>query len=173
MDISAGWGDRLISAILFDLDYYCGVDPNDCLKDLYKKIIDDLVKDDKKNNYQVIHDGFETADLPDMKFDLVFSSPPFFDVEIYSKSSGDSLVRYNSEESWYRDFLIKSIDKAYDYLEKDGHLVLYISEGIKTSYITRMIEHINKKMEYNGIIYYYMEQKKKKHPRKIYVWTKN
>jgi hypothetical protein len=170
LDISAGWGDRLISAIIFDLDCYCGVDPNDCLKDLYKKIIKDLAPN---KNFRVIHDGFETADLPDIKFDLVFSSPPFFDVEIYSKSDADSLVRYDSEESWYNNFLIKSIDKSYDYLEKDGHLVLYISEGIKTNYITRMIEHINKKMKYNGVIYYYMEQIKKKPPRKIYVWTKN
>ena len=32
LDISAGWGDRLLSALLYTpLELYCGVDPNPCL----------------------------------------------------------------------------------------------------------------------------------------------
>ena len=85
LDISAGWGDRLISALLSPhVQEYCGVDPNPCLHPGYQSIIKHLDPTHQKK-CTLIQDGFETAKLPDTKFDLVFSSPPFFNLEVYSK----------------------------------------------------------------------------------------
>jgi hypothetical protein len=100
LDISAGWGDRLLSALLYSqlntqFKLYCGVDPNPCLHPYYQEMIKTFNPVSKKE-YILIKDGFETASLPDTKFDLVFSSPPFFDLEIYSTSNANSLVKYNS-----------------------------------------------------------------------------
>ena len=170
LDISAGWGDRLIAAIAFDVQLYCAVDPNDCLHTEYKKIIDMLVPLEKKHKYILIKDGFETAKLPDTKFDLVFSSPPFFDLEIYSESEKDSLKKYSDVDRWYNEFLLKSLKKAYDYLEVNGHMVLYMGEGINTNYIKRMFDDISKIMKYEGKIYYFYDNVYSL--RRFYVWVK-
>lgn len=170
LDISAGWGDRLVAAIAHDVDLYCGVDPNDCLHDFYRQIITTLATPDKYKNYILIKSGFETALLPDVEFDLVFSSPPFFDLEIYSQSEGDSLVNYNTVEKWYNDFLIVSVKKAAEWLIKGGHMVLYMGEGIGTKYIQDMINDISTFMKYLGNIYYFYPGKG--FGRTLYVWQK-
>ena len=170
LDISAGWGDRLIAAIAHGVELYCGVDPNDCLHPGYNKIINMLVSENERKNYILINDGFETAKLPDEQFDLVFSSPPFFDLEIYSQAEGDSLVRYNSVEKWYNDFLMVALRKAYDHLAIGGNMVLYMGEGIHTNYVSRMIRELSQMMRYAGVIYYYYPDKYQ--PRSFYVWHK-
>ena len=122
LDISAGWGDRLMSALLYQpLEVYCGVDPNPCLHPYYQEMIKTLDPNGKKECI-LIKDGFETAVLPNIKFDLVFSSPPFFDLEIYSTASANSLVKYKGEDGWFNGFLMPSIYKAivvYERFEND------------------------------------------------------
>lgn len=170
LDISAGWGDRLIAAIGHNVELYCGVDPNECLHPNYQEIINKLAPLEQHNKYILIKGGFETATLPNTTFDLVFSSPPFFDLEVYSKSAEDSLIRYPTVDAWYHKFLMVSLKKAAGYLEKRGHMVLYMSEGIHTDYIKNMIKEMNLIMEYKGIIYYFYPNKNI--PRPLYVWQK-
>ena len=161
LDISAGWGDRLMGAILSPkLDFYCGVDPNPCVQAGYRKILDFFFKDDptSRKKYHLIQDGFETARLPTGKtYDLVFSSPPFFDLETYSNSSSDSLTAFDTEDKWLHGFLLPSIAKAANVLETGGHLILYIAESKQTRYIPKMLEGVKKdipKLEYQGKMYY-------------------
>lgn len=171
LDISAGWGDRLISAIACDIDMYCGVDPNKCLHPKYKKIIKKLVPNNERHKYVLIEDGFETANLPNVKFDLVFSSPPFFDREIYSESKQDSVNKYNKLDDWFDNFLMASVKKAFMYMENDGHLILHMGEGNVERYVANMIEQISKFMQYMGIIYYFYPDRMVFRP--MYVWIKH
>lgn len=171
LDISAGWGDRLIAAIIHNVDYYYSTDPNPDLYPEYNKIIDTFVNlretDDlkiSKDKFQILPDGFEDVTLPDFKFDLVFSSPPFYDLEIYSDSKKDSYHKYKNANKWYKNFLLYSVNKAVDALEIGGHLVLYID----TKFACRLINDL--KITYCGIIYYYYPDVLKFRP--LYVWKK-
>jgi len=171
LDPSAGWGDRLLSAIGHGAELYVGVDPNENLKNSYNNIISSLVEPSKQNNFSVITDGFETADIPQNDYDLVFTSPPFFDLEVYSTSKKDSYNAYPTVESWYRNFLVVMLDKAYKNLIVGGHLVLYISDSTNTHYVQKMIDYLNTFMKSNGSFYYYYDGSFV--PRQIYVWKKN
>lgn len=170
LDISAGWGDRLIAAIGANLERYVGVDPNDCLQQMYQNIIDKIADDASKHKYTVLHGGFEKVQLPNEKFDIVFSSPPFFDLEIYSESKDDSFLNYNTKESWFYNFLIPSLDKAISHLQIDGHLVLYMGEGGGEKMMDKMTEYLNGKMRYMGKIYYYYPGQR--NARDMMVWKK-
>ena len=117
-----------------------------------------------KNKFILIEDGFETAKLPNTKFDLVFSSPPFFDLEKYSNYDNDSLTKYKTEKNWCDNFLIKSIYKAYNYLEKNGHMILYIHSS---PYVDKQLLELNKVMKYKGKIYFYENKL-----RGMHVWQK-
>jgi hypothetical protein len=161
LDISAGWGDRLLSALLYDpLELYCGVDPNPCLHPYYQEMIKTFNSTQKteikQREFILIQDGFETAKLPNTKFDLVFSSPPFFDLEIYSSAKADSLIKYqgNGAEGWFNGFLMPSLYKAQEHLETGGHLVLYMGEAQGTAYIPKMIELMDARMKNVGMFYY-------------------
>ena len=173
LDISAGWGDRLISALLYPtVKYYCGVDPNPCLHTYYKNIIKKFNTNTNTNSTAkeciLIQDGFEAAQLPDVKFDLVFSSPPFFDLETYSSANANSYVKYSSKDSWFEGFLMPSLYKSVSMLEKGGYLVLYMDESKQTHYIPKMIELMNQRMQNAGMFYYVDSNKL----RNFYCWQK-
>jgi len=169
LDISAGWGDRLISALLSShIKYYCGVDPNPCLHPTYQSIIKHLDPEQHKI-CKLIQDGFETAILPDIKFDLVFSSPPYFNLEIYSQETKDSVSKYANVNAWFSGFLMPSIKKSIKYLKTGGYLVLYIAEAHnEIKYIPKMILETDKLAKNAGRFYYTNGQR----IREFYCWQK-
>ena len=106
LDISAGWGDRLISAILNKVELYVAADPNLELHPCYEKIINKLAEKSIRKNYQIHPTGFIEAQIVQKDFDIVFSSPPFFDLEKYSAYTYDSYTQFNTQRSWTDNFLI-------------------------------------------------------------------
>ena len=168
LDFSAGWGDRLVGAIAYNCEYL-GVDPSNCMKENYINIIDTLCSKDEKKQYQVINDCFENVIIKENYYDLVFTSPPFFELEIYENSEGQSVKKFNSVEKWKKGFLYPSIDKSFRSLKDNGKLALYIADYESNRYVSDMINYI--KYKYNGSIYWLNTTNKKK-KRGIYVWTK-
>lgn len=169
LDISAGWGDRLLSALLYDnLEIYTGCDPNPCLHPYYRKMVETFDPVGYKK-ITLIEDGFETAKLPiNQKYDLAFSSPPFFDLETYSNAPADSLTKYTTSQKWLHGFLIPAITKAIEYLHIGGYLVLYMGESQGTDYIPEMIKITNGMVNVrNAGMFYYTDGDKL---REFYCW---
>ena len=169
LDISAGWGDRLLAALLTPtIKFYCGADPNPCLHDRYKEMINVFGNSTASKNYVLIKDGFETAKIPNKPYDLVFSSPPFFNLEVYSDVNDDSLIKNPTEQKWFVNFLMPSIMKAISLLISKGYLVLYMGESKDTHYIIEMKKRIDSRMNRCGSIYYQNDQAL----REFLVWQK-
>ena len=53
-------------------------------------------------------------------FDLVFTSPPYFNVERYSHDDTQSWIRYKDIDGWNRYFLHKSLNKIIPTVKKGG-----------------------------------------------------
>lgn len=125
LDISSGWGDRLTGAILADVEKYNGYDPNLDLVDSYTDIIKKF--NVNANNFNVTPIPFEKAEIKE-KYDLVFTSPPFFDFEIYNKKGEQSIINYPTFDDWFVKFLCVSLKKAWDALIDNGHMIIYIMD---------------------------------------------
>lgn len=160
-DSSSGWGDRLLAAIALDLKY-CGTDPSKCLKPLYKKIIKTLGDKTKHKVYDV---GIENLDINKVgTYDLCFTSPPFYDLEIYDDNNeGQSILSYKNSLEWEKGFLIPLVEQNISVLESRGILALYIPENY---YI---IEYLKKHrlLQYKGFINVFTPAR-----RRIFVWKK-
>lgn len=63
IDISSGWGDRLISAIVYGKCKYYGTDPSECQKTHYQTIIDTFVSPKDKKNYKLQKIGYEKTHI--------------------------------------------------------------------------------------------------------------
>ena len=132
LDMSSGWGDRLIAAIAYGADSgvdvkYSGFDPNSSLKYKYMNIVNTLAK--RKENFKVRTEPFETANLKDIKdVDLFFSSPPYFDFEIYTNEETQSINNYKTYNDWLVRFLFRSIKNAFSVIVKDGYFVMHITD---------------------------------------------
>ena len=86
---------------------YVEVDPNPCLYPKFQEIVEFFGAD--KNKYVFIESPFEKALLPDMTYDLILTSPPFFSLEVYSNDENQS-IHNRDLNVWFDDFLIESLN---------------------------------------------------------------
>ena len=176
LDFSAGWGDRLIGAMAYGCDY-TGVDPSNCMYEKYRKMIETLGGKNKED-YRVFKKGFEDHYVEKSEYDLVFTSPPFFDLEIYEDSETQSVKKFNSVESWKKGFLFPSLKKSFIGLKKGGYMAIYVSDytlnGKRISYVNDMKNYIreNLNMMYLGNINWENISNKKSNLRDVYMWAK-
>lgn len=172
LDFSSGWGDRLIAAIACGVDYV-GIDPNERLQQGYDAIRDFFQV--SKNKYVTIvgrAQDIATLIPEEDQFDLVFTSPPYFNYEIYN----DGQTRCSTEDEWLKEFLYPSIIGAWNHLQDEGYFAININQTSRSqSYVVKMIEFINTTLEdskYLGVISY-VNERSKKSPQPIFVWKKS
>lgn len=146
IDMSAGWGNRLIASIMYKNADYLGVDPNSKLSEKYKKIIDTFKDEENHYSYIVKTDAFENFPLSG-KFDLCFSSPPYFIAEAYTKDIKQSFNKYKTVEDWLKYFIYVSIDKLWDHLIIGGFLIFNINDVV-IKYGTSPVRYTNKIINY-------------------------
>jgi len=181
LDFSAGWGDRMIGAMAAGIKY-TGVDPNVNNVQGYKDIIDFFSSQEEldidANDYNIINSPIEDADLSGIEnVDLVMTSPPYFDLEIYSKDKTQSTSRYKTQNDWFKGFLVPAIDKSISKLNEQGYIVLVINQKSKNEkYIQAMINYVGgkKDMNYLGVISYgRMKGKSLGNPQPMWIWRKS
>jgi hypothetical protein len=146
LDFSSGFGGRLTGFWMSDsVQSYTGIDPNTLLFPCYEKMINWLIENDPKQKYvRLIHGCAEQVDLldeePTMTFgkqiqideyDMCFTSPPYFDLEVYSNEETQSCNRYTSVEIWLTQFLLATLEKATRVLCRGGILVINIKNSKK------------------------------------------
>jgi hypothetical protein len=162
LDPTAGWGDRLRVAIASDVEYV-GVDSNSSMQSAYKAIIDDK-SGGNHEKFKVKRGKFQNVKIDGM-FDLIFTSPPFFTVEVY-----ENMVEWSDIEHFMKDFLRPLLRKSYKHLEPEGHLVLYIEDRPDAAFIDLMKGYVKSELpnlQYEGAFYYQGVK-----PRPYYVWKK-
>ena len=173
LDSSAGWGDRLVASIAYSQKNnstvsYTGADPNKCLKPLYKKIIKDLAtkEEQKEKLFRVINKPFEKVTKKDLTgdYDLAFTSPPFWETEVYENNKNQSVFGFKTEKEWVEGFLNKLAQINIDNLVKGGHLVIYVPD------YKEFMDYMknNREVEYKGKIQFTTGGKM----RDIFVWKK-
>ena len=140
LDFSAGWGDRLSAALACDkVNHYTGIDPNFRLHDGYAAQVEtynrnldgdlfDWFSSFTPKTFNLICSPAEELETLDGPFDVVFTSPPYFDKERYTKDPTQSWVRYRRLDSWLQGFLFKTLALAWGHLRVGGHLCANIAD---------------------------------------------
>jgi len=185
LDFSSGWGDRLCGFLASRAHSYFGVDPNTRLFPEYSNMIERYGKAGKK--IELKNECAESVDYGDKTFDLIFTSPPYFNIERYTQNEDQSWKRHKKLENWLELFLFKSISKAWDHLEKGGMMIINISDVYSLHQINRICDPMNDfistldSSSYYGCIGYEMrkrpnskayDSKKDKFAEPMWVWEK-
>ena len=137
LDFSAGWGDRLCGFYASKKGKnFLGIDPNPNVHIGYNKQIElysQLSGDSRKA--KTIISPAEDLDLTyyNNKFDMVFTSPPYFNREKYTNDTTQSWMRYKSIEDWLENFLFKTISNIEPCIRTGGILSINISDVCSTS----------------------------------------
>ena len=127
-DFSCGWGVRALSALVNNVNYF-GTDPN---SKLVEKILEMKKDYDEVNNtnhnFDIRPIGSEIY-IPEWenKMDFVFTSPPYFALEIY-KSENQSYKDGMQYEEWLESYLKPTVCNIYKYLKDDGHFGINVKD---------------------------------------------
>jgi len=154
LDFSAGWGDRLIGALSKNIDKYTGIDPNKKLK--YEQIKPFFEKEFEINTkVKFYHQPAEKVVLPKHdQYDMIFTSPPYFDLEVYTDDSTQSIYKRNLSE-WLNDFLLDTVYNLIPHVTK--YIVLIINDPyVGPRYVRKMLQEMSRwrELEYLGVISY-------------------
>jgi hypothetical protein len=128
LDTSAGFGSRMCSVILSG-NNYCGIDPNKKLFENLKKCRlflnnNNYLKDKRLGLY--CRGSEEHIIELDNKFDVSFTSPPYFNLENYSTDECQSTANYGDYNKWLENFVVPTIDNTYRYLKIGGYAQINI-----------------------------------------------
>lgn len=124
LDPTMGWGGRLIGACAFGVPEYIGIDSNMNLEIPYSRLIHFLdIRSETK--IQTMFADALTIDYTKLKYDLVLTSLPYYNIERYS-----CYTQYRTKREMNELFYKPLITRIFESLEVGGHLALNINAEI-------------------------------------------
>lgn len=157
LDPFSGWGGRLIGAMSQNINYI-GYDTNTDLHPAYDNIINTLSQFTENKTYNIIIKPAETADFSKLYYDMVFTSPPYYNIELYTGTNRKDKTDWNE--------LYKTVFKnTYDNLQTGGHFILSINIEMYDKVCVPLLGEATE-------IIKYVKSRNGKYTEFIYVWKK-
>lgn len=129
-DPSMGFGARMLGfCSAYEKGIYFGTDPaKQTFSDLSKLKMNLDNSDLFDGLIEIKNCGSEEVTLPKNSGDLVFTSPPYFDIEKYFNEKGQCWLDYPTIELWKENYLKKTFLNAYEFLKNKGKMCINISK---------------------------------------------
>ena len=117
LDPCAGWGGRMLGVVAAGAEYVA-FEPNTETYDGLLKLIKLLGIEDK---VRIIKDSALEMDKYDIgEFDLILTSPPYFDLEVYSHEDTQSIKGCDTYSMWVNNFLKPLIELSISHMKQNG-----------------------------------------------------
>jgi 16S rRNA G966 N2-methylase RsmD len=158
IDPCAGWGGRLLGCCVNENRTYVGFEPN---TQTFNNL-NNLINFFNINNAIIYNDGCENVYkyIKNKSFDMVLTSPPYFDLEIYSDENTQSYFKYNSYQEWLNKWLKNIIKKFTLLLDKDGISCWNVADFKNNSFKQDVIK-IHRDLNYKHIDSFYISSSKR------------
>ena len=167
LDPCMGWSGRLVGACALDVPNYIGIDLNKSLKEPYAKMVKQLKQLKTKTRIKLIFKDALKVDYSKLDYDMVLTSPPYYNVEIYEKMVS------RTEEEWNQDFYIPLFTETYKHLKNGGHYALNVSPKIYENVCIELFGQADIKIPLKKKMHPKNKLTKKGYGEFIYVWIKN
>ena len=117
LDPCAGWGGRMLGSVAAGAEYVA-FEPNTETYESLLKLIKFLGIEDK---VRIIKDSALEMDKYDIgEFDLILTSPPYFDLEVYSHEDTQSIKGCDTYSMWVNNFLKPLIELSISHMKQNG-----------------------------------------------------
>lgn len=168
LDPTMGWGGRLLGAYIAGVPEYIGIELNTDLQEPYNNLIRDIKKrnDEQKDKsitkFKLIFQDAVTVDYSKLNYDMVFTSPPYYNIEQYKGTP----VR--TKEEWKHKFYIPLITKTWTHLQKGGVYCLNVPKDIYTDICIPILGNATNKLQLKKT----KRTTSEKYKEFIYCWKK-
>jgi 16S rRNA G966 N2-methylase RsmD len=116
-DPCAGWGGRMLGVVSSGANYIA-FEPNTKTYKGLMEIVEFLNIQDKVT--LICDDALRMNDYNLPKVDMILTSPPYFDVEVYCKENTQSITNISDYDGWVNSFLEPLIVNSLSYLNDGG-----------------------------------------------------
>jgi len=123
LDFTMGWGGRLVGACALNIPQYIGVDLNQHLKKPYEDMCE-ILKAHSITKVSLFFKDALTVDYSKLNYDLVLTSPPYYNIETYRGQQRRDTNKWNSE------FYEPLFKMTWQHLQRGGHYCLNIPESV-------------------------------------------
>jgi 16S rRNA G966 N2-methylase RsmD len=117
-DPCAGWGGRMLGSIAAGADMYTAFEPNTETYNNLLRLIEFLGIKDKVRLYKDSALNMYKYDIKEV--DIVLTSPPYFDLEVYTHEDTQSITGCTSYQMWVDKFLEPLVTGALSTLKPTG-----------------------------------------------------
>lgn len=123
LDFTMGWGGRLVGACALDVPHYIGVDSNTNLREPYRNMVS-FLKPQTKTAITLLFKDALVVDYSALDYDMVLTSPPYFNIEKYANQPN------RTKEAWISEFYEPLFKKTFAGMKHGGHYCLNIPDEI-------------------------------------------
>jgi len=166
LDFTMGWGGRLVGAAALDIPKYIGIDLNKNLEKPYREMEKTLKELGTSTDIKLIFQDALKVDYSKLDYDMVFTSPPYYNKEIYSGT--DKMT----EEEWNEKFYRPIFAKTWKYLKNGGHYILNVPIAVYDNVLVDLLGKADIFIPMNTKRAMSNKLKQAEYKEYIYVWVK-
>jgi hypothetical protein len=116
-DPCAGWGGRMLGTTSKDWQYI-SCEPN---IDTYNNLLEIIAFTNTNHLVKLHNHPVEELDFTTLpKVDIVLTSPPYFNLEVYTGDNNQCYNKFTTYELWRDNWLVPLIEKSISILKDDG-----------------------------------------------------
>jgi transposase/SAM-dependent methyltransferase len=132
LDFCCGFGGRLVGSYAYGASRYVGIDPLQSNVSSHQQILAPITKHSnlaQRSFSAEFHCGKAEDVLPSLteRFDIVMTSPPYYDKEIYDDGDAQCYLRWRDYEAWLNEWLKPVLLMAKGCLKPNGRMVIFAS----------------------------------------------
>lgn len=136
-DPCAGWGGRMLGTVASGW-HYTACEPN---PDTYANLVHMADFISAQNHVQLYSNPVENLTMdPEYRFDVILTSPPYFNLERYHTEDHQSYVKHPTYEQWRDQWLVPLINRCLDHLDPQGISAWNVMKVGKKDLVADMIE---------------------------------
>ena len=127
-DMSSGFGGRLVGACAsHTVSKYIATDPS-LESYIGVKAIYEVLKNNTAVTTELHNLGSEVLFLPDASVDLCFTSPPYFDCEVYSDDLAQCYNKFPEKQAWINGYLLPTFLNCFNCLKYGGRMLINVDD---------------------------------------------
>jgi len=166
LDFTMGWGGRLVGASALNIPSYIGIDMNQKLEQPYKEMVKELKALGSTTKINLIFKDALAVDYSKLDYDCVFTSPPYYNTEIYDGS------KRMTEEEWNENFYIPIFNETFKHLKMGGYYILNIPISVYENVCIGLFGNADEKIPMYNSRNLSKKLNQSEYKEYIYVWCK-
>jgi hypothetical protein len=136
-DPCAGWGGRMLGTVAAGWKYIA-CEPNTTTYNHLMEIIKFLDIDNFVTLYNIPYEDLDLNSIGTV--DIVLTSPPYFDLELYESNNSQSYLKYSTYSDWLDNWYLQMIENNTKILSKDGLSCYNVMDGRCENIVEKTIE---------------------------------